>query len=83
MRPRLDIEYDEHNNPKPRGVNKESYNNPLVEYGKGRPTDPQYYSKISVKSIKDAVLKSKLEQPLEVVVPDTRHRMFKHRCRFP
>jgi hypothetical protein len=51
----------------------------LTHHQKGKPADPSYYSKLSVKSIKDSVLKSKMNQPVETVIPDPRFRMFKHR----
>ena len=67
------------NNPRQRSQLQDSYGSPLMQYHKGKPTDPQYYNKISVKSIKESVLRSKLYQEPEPVVPDTRFRMFKHR----
>ena len=51
----------------------------MVQYSKGKPTDPQYFNKQSVKSIKQAILNAKLEKPVEVFEPDTRFRAHKHR----
>lgn len=76
-----EYEMDDGCNPRQKGAFKESYENTLTHHQKGRPSDPAYYSKLSVKSIKDSLLKSKANQPIEPVVPDPRFRMFKHRGR--
>lgn len=57
----------------------ESYGNPLINYTKGKPTDPEYYNKVSVKAIKEAALQSRIAKHAVVEPVETKYRSFKHR----
>jgi hypothetical protein len=51
----------------------------MKEFGKGLPTDPSYYTKVSVKSIKDALLKSKPTNEVIEQVADPALRKYQRR----
>lgn len=58
---------------------KESSTNPVRSFHKGTPTDPEYFKKVSVKSIRDALLSAKSEKPIIPEPTDPQHRKYKHR----
>src|SRR3990167_1946374 len=58
---------------------KESSTNPLRSMQKGTPTDPAYFKKVSVKSIKEALMSAKQDPPQQTETLDGRHRKYKHR----
>lgn len=58
---------------------KNSAESTMKEYGKGMPTDPTYYTKLSVKSIKDALLKSKPVNEVIEQVADPSLRKYQRR----